>query len=93
MIGSEEILRQMLVQRDKDAYVDMHKALVDPEVLEKTTAEMFTDPTTRNREFGCRVTSMTAVVYFLKMDEFTSYLRTSPTEDIRDVYMLRKFVL
>lgn len=76
MVGLEEILRQLILDRQREAYIDeKKKQKLSQHYIDRRVKELFDDPTTKVRDFTCRVKSLKAVVFFLKLDEFNNIMR------------------
>ncbi len=76
MIGLEEILRQLILDRQRESFIEeKKKAKLSQSYIDRRVRELFDDPTTKIRDFTCRVKSLKAVVFFMKLDEFSNIMR------------------
>ena len=79
IVGFEEILRQKYLQQARIQWVnDENNRFVTNR--EAKIEQMFTDPSCRQRAFTCVVKSLTATLYFLRVEDFNSFYKFIPTE-------------
>lgn len=93
MIGVEEILRHIILERERAKFLETKKQeKLSQEYINSRVRELFDDNTTKNRDFTCRANS-SANLYFLKIDEFLQAMRHVPLESIKNLYFQRKRIL
>ena len=76
MIGFEEAMRQKILDElrlawELDPRNDHYKD------KEQQAHELFHDPSTKCRNFTCIVKSLTATVFFLKVEDFNTFYKFS----------------
>ena len=82
IVGFEEIIQQkFLEERRIEWEEDEANDLVHDR--EQKIKELFTDPSTRLRNFTCVVKSLHATVYFLKVEDFNLFYKFIPKERAR----------
>ena len=94
MIGFEEILRHIILERERTNFTEIKKReKLNQDYINRRARDLFDDNTTKNRDFTCRSNSLTAVLYFLKIDEFTNAMKLVTMESLKNIYLRRKSIL
>ena len=82
VVGFEEAMRSKILE-------EMAKEWEEDEINQRMPdkdqkmAELFTDASTKLRNFTCVVKSLSATVYFLKLEDFNSFYKFLPKLDVR----------
>jgi hypothetical protein len=58
--------------------------------LATQTRVLFEDQSTKTRDFTCRVNSIDAEIYFLKLEDLCNAIRPLATEVIKEIYLKRR---
>ena len=79
IVGFEEIMRQKVLDQLKKEWME-DEANRHVRNREEKMEAMFTDPSTRQRNFTCVVKSLTATLYFLKVEDFNTFFKFIPKD-------------
>ena len=82
IVGFEEIMRQKVLDQLKKEWME-DEANRHVRNREEKMEEMFTDPSTMQRNFTCIVKSLTATLYFLKVEDFNIFFKFIPKDQVR----------
>ena len=81
IVGFEEFLKSKILTTEKNAWI-ANQDIIQIKDREIAIERLFTDPTLSHRRYTCKVNSISATVYFLKLQDLNDVYRFIPRKHV-----------